>query len=215
MATVIILPLAGIFYSLIKVRIFVSQPVAEKQADFLLLADNAASHDILVSLSQKTPFPIRADHAEIESLSKEVLNTAARTEIIAPSHLREIPIERHAHAFDVALVLPAIDAQQVEAEKSRLPFMPQPRLRLIREQESAEPVSWPRFVITSPPPGALRFMIHITEQGMVNQCLAMETEPSKRLVGIDAWLLSLRYPTGKNQPMGWFSCEIEWINDAP
>lgn len=214
-AAVVVLPITGILYSLIRVRVFDDQPATAKQAELLLIVDNAANHDLLVRLSQKTPFPILADRTEIESLSTTELNDVARSEILAPSLLREITIKRQANAFDVATVLPAIDVHELEVEKQRLPFMPQPRLRLIREQGSAEPISWPRFVITSQPPSELRYMIHITEQGFVDQCQPMETEPSKRLLGIDAWLLSLRYPSGKNQPQGWISCEIEWINVAP
>jgi hypothetical protein len=214
-ATLIVLPVTGILYSVMRIRVFDSQSVPAKQADLLLIADNAANHDIFVSLSQKTPFPIHSDLAEIESLSTAALNEALRTEILAPSVLREIPVKRNAGAFEVPLVLPTIDVVDLEVEKQRQSFMPQPRLRLMRAQESVEPIAWPRFVITSQPPSELRYMIHITEQGFVDQCQSMETEPSKRLAGIDAWLLSLRYPSGKNQPVGWFFCEIEWINVAP
>jgi hypothetical protein len=215
LATAIVLPTAGILYSVLRVRVFASELVPAKQAELLLLVDNAANHDMLVRLSQKTPFPLTADRAEIESLSADVLNAASRSEILAPSVLREISIKREMNAFEQVVVLPEIDIPEIAKEKQSVPFMPQPRLRLIREQDSVEPISWPRFVITAQPPNDLRFMIHITEQGFVDQCQSLETEPSKNLNGMDAWLLSLRYAPGKNQPTGWFSCIIEWTNVAP
>jgi hypothetical protein len=213
--SVVLVPMACILYSVMRVSVFASVAPAAKQADILLVADDSTNHDVLVHLSQKTPFPLRPDLAEIESLSAADLNEAARTEIFPPSMLREIPIKRSRRAFDVALVLPTIDPEVDKAEKQRLPYMPQPRVRLISAQGSPLPISWPLFVISSQPPAELRYMIHITEHGFVDQCQSIETDASKRLFGIDAWLLSLRYPAGKNQPTGWFTCEIEWINFAP
>lgn len=214
-ATLIVSIAATVVFSTMRVRVFPSPPPSSKQAELLLLTNEPSNRDLLVRLSQKTPFPINLPNTEIELIAAPHLHEAGLTELIASSKLKDIVVPRTITAFVAPFVLPAIDSVAIPNQKVHRPFMPQPRVRLMSIQDAPAPISWPIFVLTSQPPSEQRFMIHIAENGFVDQCQPMGAPAVNPLNGIESWLLSLRYSPEKNQPRGWHICEIDWMNVAP
>jgi hypothetical protein len=214
LAASVVLSIMSLLLTTLRVRLLPSPVTLKRSGNLVIVPDTTENQEWLEKIAQKTPFPDISsieNTRSLEALSKNLLMPSTGELAITPPTRREVILPENDAIFEQLALFPPIDS--IEEKTSPDAIIPKgplmPRIVWLSPLRANFSVEIPDYIGPLTPTSGVRYMLEVTPQGNIQQCIPSLKESTKRLPALENWLQQCRFDPASSIS-GWIACEIIW-----
>ncbi len=211
----------GILMTL-RIRVAAPEKVSPRRAAVIYLGDDAQGRALKLRAREGGPFPSRFEPLQWEGLAKmeaEAMDAVRfQPQPYVPA-LRDLPAENQLRPLELAakgeLVFPKRAPAPVTASApAELKLAPAlyPLSGITRESLPADPPPFDAAVTAAMSSASWRFLVRLTADGAVAECVSLEKGGEPGAPELEAWLHRIQFKPEPAKPVRWIAVGVGFTN---